>query len=60
MDRQKENISCTVSHFYGTKFEIEAGFGPIGSTENCPQTKQLVATFEGNFLMLLIIMAKEC
>ena len=26
---------------YGTEFEIWAGFGPVGSTENCP-TKTLL------------------
>ena len=28
-------IIHVVSHFYGTEFEIWAGFGPVGSTENC-------------------------
>jgi hypothetical protein len=27
-------ISPAVSHFYGTEYEIWAGFGPFGSTEN--------------------------
>ena len=27
-------ISPTVSHFYGTEYEIWAGFRPAGSTEN--------------------------
>jgi hypothetical protein len=27
-------ISRLVSHFYGTEYEIWAGFGPVGSTEN--------------------------
>ena len=26
-------ISCVVSNFHGTEFDIWAGFGPIGSTE---------------------------
>ena len=29
-------INRTVSNFYGTEFEIWAGFGPAASTENCP------------------------
>ena len=27
-------ISCAVSHFYGTEYEIWADFGPVGCTEN--------------------------
>ena len=29
-------ISRAGSRFYGTEFEIRAGFGQVGSTENCP------------------------
>ena len=27
------HIKPTVSHFYGTEYEIWAGFGPVGNTE---------------------------
>ena len=35
-DLQKKSlyISPAVSHFYGTEYEIWAGFGPVGSTED--------------------------
>ena len=31
---QSHYISRAVSHSYGTEYEIWAGFGPVGSTEN--------------------------
>ena len=34
--QSKVYISFGMSHFYGTEFEILAGFGLIGSNENCP------------------------
>ena len=45
-------ISPEVSHFYGTEYKIWAGFGLVGSTENCPP-KLLLATFKGIFFMFL-------
>ena len=38
---------------YGTEFEIWSGFGLVGGTENYPTYKQLLATFEGDFLTFL-------
>ena len=48
-----------MSHFYGTEFEILAGFGLIGSTENCP-TKLLLATFDGNFFIVAFAGPRIC
>ena len=39
------HITCAVNTFYGTEFEIWAGFGPVGSTEfgaNCEQLLRAV------------------
>ena len=37
-------------HFYGTKSEIWAGFGPVGNTEK-KIVGRLRAAFEGGFFM---------
>jgi len=34
LEQKSFNRSLAMSHFYKTKFEIWAGFGPVGSTEN--------------------------
>jgi hypothetical protein len=41
-----------VSNFYGTKIEIWAGFGPVGSSEkkNCGDYEQLVRAFFHGFI----------